>query len=94
MHSLLTEAYPTEIRTQAISLTEAMFMGSATLNFRLYPWMKNQIGFHGACCFYAIMAFLCAFWGAATIPDNRGKSLVKVEEFYENDTEKLNKIDI
>jgi hypothetical protein len=41
------------------------------------------------------MAFLCAFWGAATIPDNRGKSLVKVEEFYENKTsKKTNKMNI
>ena len=52
------------------------------------------LGFHGACCIYAIMAFLCAFWGAATIPDNRGKSLVKVEEFYENKTSKTNKMNI
>ena len=51
-----------------------------------------KLGFHGACCIYAIMAFLCAFWGAATIPDNRGKSLVKVEEFYENKTKQTNKM--
>ena len=50
-----------------------------------------KLGFHGACCIYAILAYLCAFWGAATIPDNRGKSLVKVEEFYEDKARKCAK---
>ena len=53
-----------------------------------------KLGFHGACCIYAILAYLCAFWGAATIPDNRGKSLVKVEEFYENKTKNPIKMNI
>ena len=53
-----------------------------------------KLGFHGACYIYAVLAFLCAFWGAATIPDNRGKSLVKVEEFYENKTKNPNKMNI
>ena len=53
-----------------------------------------KLGFHGACYIYAILAFLCAFWGAATIPDNRGKSLVKVEEFYENKSKNPNKMNI
>ena len=88
MHSLLTEAYPTEIRTQAISLTETMFMGLSAVHLKLYPSMKKAFGFHGACCFYALMAFICAIWGAITIPDNRGKSLVKVEEFYEKKSNK------
>ena len=31
--------------TQAISLTEAMFMASSTVNFQLfYPYMKNTLG--------------------------------------------------
>ena len=36
-----------------------------------------------------LVALFCGFtlsliiWGACTIPDNRGKSLVKVEEIYE-----------
>ena len=53
-----------------------------------------KLGFHGACYVYAILAYLCAFWGAATIPDNRGKSLVKVEEFYENKSKNPNKMNI
>ena len=77
------EAYPTEIRTQAMSLNETMWLGLSAVHFQLYPLMKNSFGLHGAFCFYSVMAFICAFWGAVTIQDNRGKSLVKVEEFYE-----------
>ena len=39
------------------------------------------------------MALICAIWGAATIPDNCGKSFVKVEEFYEDKAEISGKID-
>ena len=82
------EAYPTEIRTQAMSLNETMWLGLSAVHFQLYPSMKNTLGLHGAFCFYSIMAFICAFWGAVTIQDNRGKSLVKVEEFYEDKAKK------
>ena len=36
------------------------------------------------CCFlYGTIGLLNCFLGILTIPDNRGKSLVKVEEMYE-----------
>ena len=31
---------------------------------------------------------MSALWGLNTIPDNRGKSLIKVEEMYEKKEEK------
>ena len=37
----------------------------------------------GVFLIYAVMGLICALWGAFTMPDNRGKSLVKVEELYE-----------
>jgi hypothetical protein len=41
--------------------------------------------------FYAGLQTVALLWGAYTIPDNRGLSLVRVEENYEK--EKLNKTD-
>ena len=64
------EAYPTEIRAQAMSLNETMWLGLSAVHFQLYPSMKNALGLHGAFCFYSIMAFICAFWGSVTIQDN------------------------
>ena len=81
--TLMNETFPTEIRTQAIGISETIAMGFGSLNISLYPVMKNTFGFHMTCYFYAAMGTLNAIWGAITIPDNRGKSLVKVEEFYE-----------
>lgn len=80
MTILLNELYPTEIRSQAVALTEtiAMAMGAASLT--IYPHVKSWIGLDGACLFYCIMGLLSTAWGALTITDNRGVSLVKIEE--------------
>ena len=42
----------------------------------------------GICCLFSVFALILIIWGAFTIPDNRGKSLVKVEEMYEEEKNK------
>ena len=84
LHTLMSEVYPTEIRTQAIGITQASFLASGAIGVKFFPEMKDVIGLHGLCFLYTGMGIINAIWGAYTIPDNRGKSLVKVEEMYEN----------
>ena len=84
LHTLIAELFPTEIRTQAIGITDSMYLTTGALAVKFFPEMKHAFGFSGLCFFYAIMGFLNFTWGGLTIPDNRGKSLVKVEESYEN----------
>ena len=83
LHTLVNELYPTEIRTVAIGIDETLFSGLVGIMLKIYPSLRLSFGFHGACIFYSAMGLLCAIWGCLTIPDTRGKSLVKVEEFYE-----------
>jgi hypothetical protein len=45
--------------------------------------------FHGTFYMYAGANFAAVLWAAFTIPDNRGLSLVKVEQNYET---KINKV--
>ena len=45
--------------------------------------MKNAIGLSNLCFIYGAIGLINCAWGFLTIPDNRGKSLVKVEEMYE-----------
>ena len=45
------------------------------------------MGLHGLLFFYGILGIFSCFWGLRKIPDNRGKSLVEVEEMYENDVD-------
>ena len=80
---LLNELYPTEIRSQAIALSETTCMAVSACHMKLFPYMKSTLGYHGACFIYAFFGVVCAIWGAITIPDNRGKSLVKIEIMYE-----------
>ena len=44
--------------------------------------MKNAMGLDGLCIYYGGLCFANCLWGAISIIDNRGKSLVKVEEMY------------
>jgi hypothetical protein len=84
MHVLLAELYPTDIRTQAIGVTRSITLLFGAAGVKLFPNMLNGIGFHGACIVYTSVSFILVMWAAFIIPDNRGMSLVKVEEQYEN----------
>ena len=42
--------------------------------------MKNAMDIYGVCFLHAGIAMFNCILGAFTIPDNRGRSLVKVEE--------------
>ena len=84
MHTLVTESYPTDIRTYAIAITDITEFGVSAVNLKMFPELKNAFGYHGMFAFYSIMGAMMAFWGLMTIKDNRGKSLIKVEESYES----------
>ena len=45
--------------------------------------MINTFEFYGTFYFYSFVCCLAVAWGAYSIPENRGLSLVKVEEHYE-----------
>jgi hypothetical protein len=89
MHVLSGELYPTDIRTQAIGVQMSVFLAFGAAGVKIFPDMLNTIGFHGSCIVYTTVTLAIAIWGAITIPDNRGISLVKVEEHYENETPEL-----
>ena len=80
---LMAESYPTEIRALSASMTDcgALFIGSIIA--KTFPGLKNLIGYHGMSILFVTVALINAFWGLLMIPDNRGKSLVKVEEHFE-----------
>ena len=48
--------------------------------------MKNAMDIYGVCFLHAGIAMFNCILGAFTIPDNRGRSLVKVEENYKKKT--------
>ena len=86
MHSLVNEVYPTEIRTQSIALTDTFGLIFGAINLKFYPDLEKYMGFHGVILMYVILSTILVSWGAYTIPDNRGKSLVKVEETFEKNS--------
>ena len=84
MSILLAESYPTDIRTQAVGFTDCGTLFIGAIITKIYPNIAANIGFHGASIVFVVVGFINAVWGAITIPDNRGKSLIKVEEQFEN----------
>ena len=64
-------------------MSEALSFGSAAISVRFYPEMKNAMGLDGLCIYYGGLCLANCVWGGISITDNRGKSLVKVEEIYD-----------
>ena len=88
IHSVMSEVFPTEIRTQSIGLVESFALASGALCMKFFPEMKYGMKLHGLFFFYGALGLICCFYGFMTIPDNRGKSLIKVEEMYEYENDK------
>ena len=82
LNVLGNESYPTELRTLAISVQESGFLLVGAIVTKTFPDLKNTIGLHGAIGCYGLMHFISIIWGYFMIKDNRGKSLVKVEEQF------------
>ena len=80
LNVLGNESYPTELRTLAISVTESGFLLIGAIVTKTFPDLKNGLGLPSAIGCYALMHVLSIIWGYFFIKDNRGKSLVKVEE--------------
>ena len=88
IYSVMSEIFPTEIRTQSIGLVESFALGCGALITKFFPEMKRGMGLHGLFFFYGATGVISCFYGLMTIPDNRGKSLIKVEEMYEYENDK------
>ena len=80
---LLSEVFPTEIRSQSIGLATAFEVACGAAVMKLFPQMKSSMSLHGLFFLYGAVGVATCLWGLKTIPDNRGKSLIKVEEMYE-----------
>ena len=83
IYLVMSEVFPTEIRTQSIGICESFAVASGTFCIKYFPEMKNGLGLHGLFLFYGATGVVACLWGLVSIPDNRGKSLIKVEEMYE-----------
>ena len=64
-------------RNRCAATSSGHFLYQTQLLFLLPIGLSNCLFLYGS------IAFLNCIWGVIFIPDNRGKSLVKVEEMYE-----------
>merc|ERR1719469_2383 len=80
---LLAESFPTEIRSYASGICGAATAVNMFGSTKLFPTLQANMGFHGTFWLYgAVMAFSTVF-GAFSIPENRGQSLVKTEDKFQ-----------
>ena len=89
--ALLGELFPTEIRTLAVGIVESLVFTFAGITIKLFPQMKHYFGFYGLCYFYATITVCNSIWGLISIPDNRNKSLVDVENSFDDKTPLITK---
>ena len=84
LFTLIGELFPTEIRTLAMGIVQSLEFGSGAIIVKLYPDMKYSMGLHGLLYLYTCIGLFNSFWGYYTIPDNRSKSLIEVEQSYDS----------
>ena len=47
---------------------------------KLYPFFVDALGFHGTFWMYGIVMCIEVIYGAISIPENKGESLIKTED--------------
>eukprot|EP00092_Neocalanus_flemingeri_P048118 GFUD01054805.1.p1 GENE.GFUD01054805.1~~GFUD01054805.1.p1 ORF type:complete len:117 (+),score=23.50 GFUD01054805.1:3-353(+) len=85
---LLAESFPTEIRAYASGLCGAFTAVNMFGATKLYPYCVDWLGFHGTFWMYGAVMLVEVIYGAISIPENKGQSLVKTEEKMINSEEK------
>ena len=77
---LAAEVFPTEIRTLGSGICVAVATLANAINAKVYPNLLSLLGFHGTFWVYSMVGLGMAVYGWWVIPDNRGLSLVKIED--------------
>ena len=76
---LVGEMFPSELRNVAAGFIESITFTFTFVVLKLYVAMKHSFGLPGVFFFYASFAAISSIYAALTIPDNRGKSLIEIE---------------
>jgi len=80
--AMLGEIFPAKIRGWACSFSTFMANIYCFLVVKIFPMMRNLMGFHNVFTFYAaaiaIGTIIMYFW----LPETRGKTLEEIEEFF------------
>jgi len=85
---LSAESFPTEIRSYASGLCGAFTAVNMFAATKLYPVFLESLGFYGTFWMYGGVMLLEVIYGALSIPENAGQSLVKTEEKMAGQMEK------
>ena len=80
---LLAESFPTEIRSYACGICGAATALNTFGATKLFPILQENMGFHGTFWLYGSVMASCTVFGAFSIPENRGQSLVKTEDKFQ-----------
>jgi len=85
LHLINSEVFPGRTRSLGCGISLSLGMGGGGINSNLYPALLNLVGFHGVFWFYSCFTLLVTIYASQVIPDNRGKSLVKIQANMEGD---------
>ena len=81
---MVGEVYPTEIRSLANAITFVMGSIAMAISGWLYPIMVDEIGFEGTFGVYSGLVALTTIYGFFAVPESKGKTLVKIEQEFDD----------
>jgi len=77
---LIAESFPTQIRSYSSGICGSVTAINQFGSTKLYPYFLHSLTFAGTFWLFAGVIFFLIIYGAISIPENKGQSLVKTED--------------
>jgi len=87
LHATINEVYPTHLRSIGVSLGWSLLFVNLAGMSKTFPAISRALGLGGAFYVYAGFSVLLGAWAWFFLPENKGISLVKAAEKYEEQAE-------
>lgn len=87
--AMLGEVFPAKIRGWACGVSTFAGTMYLFLAIKLFPEMRNWIGFHNVCTTYAATTAIGTVFFYFFLPETRGKTLQEISNFFRGDNDKV-----
>lgn len=87
--AMLGEVFPAKIRGWACGVSTFIGTIYCFLAIKLFPQMRDWIGFHNVCTVYAVAIAIGTVFAYFFLPETRGKTLKEIADFFRGDNDKV-----
>ena len=82
-HLIMSEIFPTDIRTLSTGISMAVSFGIGGIVVKTFPTLKDVLSYSGVFFMFGCFGMTAVICGCLFIPENKGLSLITVEDNME-----------